>query len=174
MTLETLACPVPATVSHDRVHLELAGPEDRGPVSLEVESETLNGRWIVAGVPHFVVEVASVADAPLERWGPAARRHPRFGAAGVNLDLVERLDGDRLAIRTWERGVEGETLACGSGAVAVAFAERRARDAKRVEILPASGFVLDVAFPGPSVVLLSGDARLVFEGTIHPEALCDC
>jgi len=173
MVLETLAGAVPATLSADRVRLELPGPEDRGPVTLALAGESLTGRWIVAGVPHFVVEVPSVADAPLARWGPAARRHSHFGAAGVNVDVVQRLAGERLAMRTWERGVEGETLACGSGAVAAGFVERIARDARRVEILPASGSTLDVAFPSPSIVSLGGDARIVFEGTIHPEALCD-
>src|SRR6185295_8536374 len=75
------------------------------------------------GVPHLVIEVPKVSEVPLGEWGGALRRHPAFAPAGTNVDFIERRSsaGARLAMRTYERGVEGETLACGSGAIASAL-----------------------------------------------------
>jgi len=84
------------------------------------------GRWFEgsvfeAGVPHFVTPVERVGEVPIADWAPPLRRHPSLGAGGANIDFVEPLATGRLAMRTWERGVEGETLACGSGAIASAL-----------------------------------------------------
>jgi len=177
MVLETLIGDVPATVEGARVRLELPAPRDLGPVDLELEAESVSGRWIDAGVPHFVVRVASVAGAPLERWGPRVRRDSRFGAAGTNLDVVAEGAARTVTLRTWERGVEGETLACGSGAVAAAFAARLAGGAEWLRIVPASGVPLEVGLPGPAEAprsaVLVGDARFVFEAALGEEALLD-
>ena len=76
---------------------------------------------MTAGVPHFVVPVPDVGDVPVASAAPPLRAHARFGAEGANVDFVSsRADGS-IAMRTFERGVEGETLACGSGAIASAL-----------------------------------------------------
>jgi diaminopimelate epimerase len=129
-----------------------------------------------SGTPHFVVFVTEVETAPLAQWGPELRRHAHFGGPGANVDLVEESRPGRLSLRTWERGVEGETLACGSGAVAAAFAAglRGGDHVRRWEVVPASGVALDVAFEGPAesptATSLAGDARFVFEAEVDPEA----
>jgi diaminopimelate epimerase len=119
--------------------------------------------------------VPRVAEAPLEILGPAARRHPAFGDAGANVDLVEREGTAAIRIRTWERGVEGETLSCGTGAVASAFAERLGGGPESYRVVPTSGVALTVTFPGrpanPEAAVLEGDARFVFEGVLDPEAV---
>ncbi len=176
MVLETGAGEVAAEVTGERVRLRLAGPEDRGMLRLEHNGERVEGRRIEAGVPHFVILVASVREAPLERWGPAFRRHVRFGPGGTNVDVVERLADDALALRTWERGVEGETLACGSAAVAAAAAARLEGAGVHLRVIPKSGVTLDVSLPGPpgaaEAAVLSGDARLLFDGLVGAEATC--
>jgi diaminopimelate epimerase len=174
MVLLTAAGEVPAEVVDRGVRLVLRPPTDRGSVEIEVEGRPMDGRWIDAGVPHYVVAVDDPARAPLARLGPVARRHPSFGAAGVNVDLVGPLRGHALDVRTWERGVEAETLACGSGAIAAAFAARLSGGPERVEIVPASGVSLDVTLPGPAerpeAAILFGDARFVIVGRLSPEA----
>jgi len=175
MTLETVIGDVPALVEGERVRLTLPSPRLIGDERLAVGDETLTGRRVLAGVPHFVVGCDDLASAPLERWGPHARRHRVFGEEGTNLDLVEKTKGDRLGLRTWERGVEGETLACGSGAVAAAFTRRLDGGARTITVVPASGIPLVVSFPGPrenpESAMLSGDARVVFRGELGADAL---
>jgi len=176
MTLETVAGPLPARVDGERVHLTLPPPRDNGELALDAGGRTLEGRAVDSGVPHFVVFVPAVETAPLKQWGPELCHHPRHGERGANVDLVAEAGPGRLALRTWERGVEGETLACGSGAVAAAFAAGiRAGDVTRNwEVVPASGVLLEVSFEGPverpDATLLVGDARFVFEAEVDPEA----
>lgn len=104
-----------------RIELEFGAiPAVSEPIRVEAESRSFDGFSILAGVPHFVVPVERVEWVPVQEWGAALRHHPRFEPAGTNVDFVARLGPGRLAMRTYERGVESETLACGSGALAVA------------------------------------------------------
>ncbi len=175
MILETAIGDVAADVRDASVRLTLPPPTDEGAWAIEVGDRELSGQRIRAGVPHFVVFVADPRECPLERWGPAVRRHPSFGAAGTNLDVVGRGTGGALLLRTWERGVERETLACGSGALAAAFAARMAGAGPRCSVIPASGVPLEVELTGPahapSTARLTGDARFVFEGELDPEGV---
>jgi len=174
LILETSIGEVRAEVGDSQVRLVLPAPRDSGEVAIELAAESVVGRAVDAGVPHFVVFVDGVADAPLERWGPALRRHERFGPAGTNVDLVALAPDGHLDLRTWERGVEGETLACGSGAVAAAVAARVRGGPPRNRIVPASGIPLEVELPGraetPDAAILTGDARLIFEARLAPDA----
>jgi len=170
--LDTLVGEVEARVEGSTVRLVLPPPTDLGVAVLEIEGESIEGRSIDSGVPHFVVSVEDVSSAPLERWGPIVRSHRRFGAEGTNVDVVS-VSEDSARVRTWERGVEGETLSCGTGAVAAAHAARIAGAGERVRVVPASGVALTVSLPGPPhaprSAVLEGDARVVFEGTLTPE-----
>jgi diaminopimelate epimerase len=125
-------------------------------------------------VPHFVVLDSGLAADALEHWGPLVRRDPRFGPEGTNFDIARRAPGRRLELRTWERGVEGETLSCGSGAVAAAFAARLAGGEASWQVVPASGIPLAVGLPGPprapEAAELRGDARFLFRATVSDEA----
>jgi len=173
MVLATAWGDVPASVDQDRVTLELPAPEDLGARSIRIGTEEVSGRLVRAGVPHLVVAVSDVGGDALLRWGPTLRRHPLFAPDGVNVDLVAG-SGDRLSIRTYERGVEGETLACGSGAVAAALAQRLVGGPGRVLVVPASGRVLVVELPGPPTApraaILTGDALRIFDGIVTDEA----
>lgn len=175
MTLETQAGDLAAEVEEDRVRLEMPPPRDLGTREVEVPEARLAGRMIDAGVPHFVVEVEAPSDAPLAVWGPAVRRHETFGPAGTNLDLVAYREDGAVEIRTWERGVEGETLACGSGAVAAAGVLGLRGGPRNVRVLPASGVPLEVELRGeadrPAGAVLRGDARVVFEAVLDEEAV---
>ncbi|MDL2718468.1 MAG: diaminopimelate epimerase [Acidobacteriota bacterium] len=130
---------------------------------------------LLVGVPHLVVflkEGIALDTLDLSVLGPVHRHHPAM-PEGANANFVKVLSPSRLALRTWERGVEAETLACGSGAVASAVASSLARGlAPPVSVATRSGETLEVGFtPDGEVarcVTLRGDARVVFEGTLNP------
>jgi diaminopimelate epimerase len=174
LVVETCAGPIAAEVRDGTVRLEVPVPKDRGRTRVENAGTAVEGRFVDAGSPHFVIRADDVAAWPLAERAPWIRRHPAFGDAGVNVDVVaERPDGS-LRIRTWERGVEGETLSCGSGALAAARLAIDGGRRGRIRIVPASGIELVVDVPqdverAPSVGF-EGDARVVFEGVLSPEA----
>jgi diaminopimelate epimerase len=175
MTLATAVGDVPARVLGDVVRLTLPPPRDLGEVVLPSAAETFRGRRVMAGVPHLVIPVVGLASYPLERVGPALRRHPQLGPSGANVDLVETDERGRVHVRTWERGVENETLSCGTGAVAVAMAARLSGAPEMVVVVPRSGLTLAVTISGepeqPTSASLEGDARFVFDGVLDVEAI---
>lgn len=139
-------------------------------LKLRLLGRTRTVHAIDTGVPHAVLEVAGLEAFPVVETGRALRRHPAFAPAGTNADFVA-LTPARLLLRTYERGVEDETLACGTGAVAaaaVAYALGRARPPVSVRVR--SGAVLKVDFSGHDGqirdVWLQGPARIAFTGEI--------
>ena len=174
MILETAAGEVTANLEGESVRLRLPAPVDLGTMPLDPGADSARGYFVRAGVPHFVILDASLGPEALSRWGPRIRRDPRFGPDGTNFDLVIRTGPDRLDLRTWERGVEGETLSCGSGAVAAAFAARLDGGPATLRVVPASGIPLTVDLPGPpqapEAAVLTGDARFLFSAVVDDEA----
>jgi diaminopimelate epimerase len=123
-----------------------------------------------SGVPHAVILTQAIDSLEIEALGPDIRFHPTFGSEGANVDFVDIGGGDPYAIRTYERGVEGETLACGSGCVAAAQVLRLKNLAgRRVGLRTASGDELVIEFPPDrrDEVLLSGPVCIVYEGEIE-------
>jgi diaminopimelate epimerase len=177
MTLETAAGDLAAEIVGDRVRLRLPAPIDHGVKTFDLGGQRVTGRFVSAGVPHFVVVDRNFAADALQRWGPPIRQDPVFGSEGTNLDLVWRTDDGSLRVRTWERGVEGETLSCGSGAVAAAFVVRLENGPRTARVLPASGIPLTVRLPGtadhPDAAILEGDARVIIEGRLGIDAISD-
>jgi diaminopimelate epimerase len=129
----------------------------------------VTGYFVTVGVPHFVIPVeGDLGDVAVAELGRAIRFDPVFGPAGTNVDFVRYLAPDRLALRTYERGVEGETLSCGTGVLAAA-AVGVALGLVRLPAAVAtrSGFVLEVAAgEEPGRWTLSGDARVVARGEL--------
>lgn len=119
------------------------------------------------GNPHAVLRVPGVADAPLDRLGPAIEHHPRFPQR-TNVGFMEVVARDHIRLRVHERGT-GETRACGTGAcAAVAVGRRHGLLDPRVRVdLP--GGQLEVEWPGPGATIwLTGPAETVFEGEVTP------
>ncbi len=143
-----------------------------GPVeTVEALERSFTGRRALTGVPHFVVAVERVEWVPVREWGSALRHHPAFGPDGTNVDFVARLAPGRLAMRTYERGVEGETLACGSGAMAAALSAVADGDAPPIAIVTAGGDELRVGLAPLEAsagarwdVRLSGPAEVAYRG----------
>jgi diaminopimelate epimerase len=137
------------------------------PVTLEAAGRSFAGRRIVAGVPHFVVPVPDVAEVPLAAWAPPLRAHAGLGPGGANVDFVARMPDGRVAMRTYERGVEAETLACGSGAMATALWAALEGIQPPVTVRTAGGEDLVVELtngPGGREATLIGPAVAVFTG----------
>ena len=176
--IETGYAALAAEVSGSAVMLRLPSPavmwEWR---DFEVAGATVAGRFAVVGVPHLIVPVAwpDFWERPLSPLAPALRRHPSLPPGGANVSFVRRPAAGALEIRSFERGIEGETLSCGSGVVVaglIAAAEGWA--VPPVALLTASGRVLTVTpdgVPPCCPVLLTGSAEWVAEGEIAAELL---
>lgn len=178
VTVETGAGPLQARrIGPAEIALEVPPPDER-PEALELalEDRIVRGHLVTVGVPHLVVEwPEGLAGAPLAALGPALRGHRELGPLGANVDFVRYGGDDRLEVRSYERGVEGETLACGTGVLAaVAAGLARGRVMLPARALTRSGFTLavDGGAEGPDVRhwSLAGDARLVARGHLLPDA----
>ena len=159
-----------ARVHDDAVALEYAlDARVEREVAALVGGEMRNA-WLVAmGTAHLVVPVPSVEVDDFEDLCAPLRSLPDLGSDGANVHLVSRGGGTTL-IRTFERGVEGETLACGSGCMAVAFALRTAGETRdRVDFVARSGAGLSVEFLEAGRIRLTGPAVFIFDG-VFPEA----
>ena len=149
----------------------------RAVPTLDVGARTLerDAFALLVGVPHlvaFVKEGIALDTLDLAVLGPSHRHHPAM-KEGANANFVKVLGPSRLALRTWERGVEAETLACGSGAVASAVVSSVLWDfAPPVSVATRSLETLEIGFQRDGemarAVTLRGDARVVFEGTLNP------
>ena len=146
-----------------------------GNISLELAQGAEIVHFVNTGVPHAVVVVPNVdrmAQAKLDAQGRAIRRHPRFEPDGTNADFVSLKNDGTLLIRTYERGVEAETLACGTGAVAAAVVMAQLGHVKSpVALRTHGGDDLQVRFEltseGATGVVLEGPAEQNFSGIVH-------
>lgn len=132
---------------------------------------------LMIGVPHVVGIMEDVdALSDLDRTGRAIRMDPQLQPAGANVNLVHLIDGHTIRMRTYERGVEAETLACGTGSVCSAIvAERRGLVQQPVTVRVSSGMDLTVSWRADgdrmTDIRLAGTARIVARGEILPEAM---
>jgi diaminopimelate epimerase len=159
--------------SGERAELDLPEVTLHGEARIQPVLGEDRARLATVGVPHLVVLVEEdVLAAPdLMERGRELRWHPALGPEGANVNFVGKMEG-RWRMRTYERGVEGETLACGTGAVAaVVVLTNLGRAQAPCDILTSSGKCLTVssAMPGGDLVgqpRLGGEGRLVFRGEI--------
>jgi diaminopimelate epimerase len=187
MTIETEAGVIGAEVSEGGA-VTLSLPSPRGfeaSKTLDVGGRTIQGSFVMVGVPHYVIFLRS--DPPIalgtglwsqqiEPLGRAIRTHPDLAPAGANVNFVVVRDSGSIEVRTYERGVEAETLACGSGVVAsVATSAWFGKVRTPVNVLTRSGITVEVSFTlaGSELhdVRLKGDARLIYRANITPETL---
>lgn len=141
-------------------------------IELALGGEGYAGFRLDVGVPHFVLPWdAGLGAAPVASLGPRLRRHPALMPRGANVSFVRFVARERFEIRTFERGVEAETLACGSAVVAAAVAGAAAGEVTTpVTARTSGGFELtveaDLDGPSPRGVVLVGDARIVARGEL--------
>lgn len=139
-------------------------------IPVRIAGRAYQVHWIHTGVPHAVVFVKNIERFPVDSVGLKLRRHSLFAPDGVNVDFIQIKSG-KIHIRTYERGVEEETAACGTGAVAAAAIGARLGKAKSPIQIVARGGELAVSFkPDPVMeaedVYLEGPARIIYQGEI--------
>jgi diaminopimelate epimerase len=176
LTFETLAGILSAEVDGKRVKLELTKPHGlKLDETLLVEGQEKICSSINTGVPHAVLFSEDIERVDVVRIGRMIRYHPHFAPSGTNVNFFRVENSSRLSIRTYERGVEDETLACGTGAVASALiAALKGRVKSPVSVKTRGGEVLLVYFEikGEEVekVFLEGDVHIIYEAEMWEEA----
>ena len=168
MRFETAAGPLAAEIIEGGAALVMPPIRDRqGPHLFTKASLALEAYALRVGVPHLVVrvpEVRAVDVAALGRW---LREAPQFAPEGINVNFVSSRQGEAWDIRTYERGVEAESGACGTGAVAAAAVlHEHYQAADTLALHTRDGFVLSVALGHPHGPRLAGPAVEVFRGEI--------
>lgn len=172
VSFQTLAGVIRATMDDARVTINLSDPKNlrlKEKVTLstgEVEVHSLN-----TGVPHAVVFISNADEAKVEALGSEIRYHQHFKPSGTNVNFVQLLGGSHIRVRTYERGVEAETLACGTGVTAsalIAHALHKLQSPIAVQVQ--GGDTLEVSFAFQkdvfTHVFLKGPADFTFEGNI--------
>jgi diaminopimelate epimerase len=173
----TDAYPVGAAVNGQNVKVSLADARDYKPkVRVKVAGKVYRPAFINTGVPHAVLFVSNADKVFVNGLGPSLRFHKVFGPKGTNVDFVQKLGPNKLRVRTYERGVEGETLACGTGVTASAIAAALKGLIKApVKCVVAGGDTLEVNFkmhrenhgrPATDITL-KGPVRLTYKGELY-------
>src|ERR671931_2710942 len=122
ISFETPAGIISAKLAGELVTLQMTEPTGlRLNVLLQIGAEKKIVHFVNSGVPHVVVPVAKISDVDVSQEGSAIRHHEAFSPKGANVNFIEKRGADKIAVRTYERGVEDETLACGTGVVASAL-----------------------------------------------------
>ena len=173
ISFETPAGVIGAELKGELVTLQMSEPHDlRLHISLPEVADYEAIHFINSGVPHVAIPVKRLEDIDVRRDGALIRRHPMFAPKGTNVNFLEKRGPGSIAIRTYERGVEDETLACGTGVVASAliFSAIEKSDGP-ISVLVRGGSELQVGFQRKGdafgAVTLTGPAEFVFEGTIE-------
>jgi diaminopimelate epimerase len=180
LSFRTLAGIIRAEVSGNRVKLQMTEPRDlRLDQELELNGQRFNTHFVNTGVPHtvFILDGPEIlAQQEVVGQGRKVRYHSQFAPAGTNVNFVAVLGEQALAIRTYERGVEDETLACGTGATAVALVGA-AKGIVRppVDVHTKSGETLTIYFDPkkglPQEVYLEGETKVIYQGRLSEEAV---
>ena len=176
----TIAGPIRASVSGSVIRVQLTRPHGLQPeftIKLN-DDRVLTVGFVDTGVPHtvLVLEDNSLETAAVEDLGREIRFHPRFAPAGTNVNFVQIVDSGNIHVRTYERGVEAETLACGTGVVASAIVTT-AKGLTSPHVLAKTrggdilGIYLDGSDPGSMDVHLEGEASLVYRAELTEETI---
>ena len=173
ISFETPAGVIAAELKGDLVTLQMTDPTDlRLNVRLRVGDKNKSVHFINSGVPHVVIPIERIDDVDVRQEGAAIRHHQMFSPKGANVNFIKKRGAKQITIRTYERGVEDETLACGTGVVASALVFAACEKINGpVGVLVRGGDELQVDFERSGEqfknVTLTGPAEFVFEGTVE-------
>ncbi len=176
LSFETLAGIIEAEVSGRRVKIQMVKPFGlKLDLAVQIEGNTHSLHFINTGVPHAIQFVPEASKVNVKDLGKKIRFHAHFQPAGTNANFAQVVDRKSIKVRTYERGVEDETLACGTGAVASALISgAKGYVDSPVAVETSGGEILNVHFRKKGnefdPVFLEGDTRLVYEGDLWEEA----
>jgi diaminopimelate epimerase len=170
MTLETLAGIVGAEVNGTTVKVKLTTPQNlKQDTAISINGIEYQVDSLNTGVPHAIIYSDNVEGVNVKQVGHGIRFHEAFAPAGTNVDFVEKVGAQALKIRTYERGVEDETLACGTGVVASAllsFYKKMVKPPVAVETQGGDILKVDFGVTSNEEVYLEGPTSIAFEGTL--------
>ena len=165
----TDAGPIQAEVlENDQVKVQLTPHQDlQLNLSLTLDDQTkLDVHFVNTGVPHAVVITDSLQKVDVKKLGRDIRFHTRFSPAGTNVNFIEIKNSEEIFLRTYERGVENETYACGTGAAASVVVSNKLGLVKNsVQVTTTGGEILRIILEEDKV-FLQGKAVLVYEGQV--------
>jgi diaminopimelate epimerase len=172
MSIETGAGLLRAKVSAKRVKINMTEPRAMRPaISLRLAGKAYRLHYMNTGVPHVVCFVNDLNKVNLDAFGRGIRYHDAFSPMGANVNIVSLEKGPYISIRTYERGVEAETLACGTGAVACAIASSMVKGLTSPVKVFTKGGRLDIYFKRKDSkfhdVFLEGAVNEVFTGAVN-------
>jgi diaminopimelate epimerase len=176
MSFETLAGVVEARIIGDRVKVKMTDPtEFKTDETIHLKNGPLSISSINTGVPHVVIVMNRIDDADITGMGREIRFHERFSPAGTNVNFASHITDNTIAIRTYERGVEDETLACGTGAAAGAIVMAyKMKIGSPISVLTQSGGYLNIFFKEKEGkyydIFLEGDARIIYKAQLWEDA----
>ena len=176
MSFETIAGIISAEVDDDVVKVKLTDPSTvKKGEEIDVDGRTFTLDSVNTGVPHAVAFVDNLQSFAVAEWGRKIRFHEHYAPQGTNADFAAVLGPQGIQLRTYERGVEDETLACGTGMVAaVLAAARRDLVVSPVDVLVQSGETLRIYFTrkddGFTEIYLEGAVKMVYQGFLFEEA----
>jgi diaminopimelate epimerase len=154
----------------DRVTVDMGAPLLEGERTLDMDGDKVIATVLSMGNPHAVVFVDDVDEAPVTTLGPVLETHAAFSPGRTNVEFAQVVDRATVRQRTWERGV-GETLACGTGACAVAVAAQVHGLAGRPLVIELRGGRLELDWSPGGTVRMTGPAREVAHGTLTDDLL---
>lgn len=172
VSFETLAGLIRAQITDGLVTIAMSDPHShRPPEALDVAGEEMEIHFLNTGVPHAVAFVSDLEAVDVRKAGAALRYHQAFAPKGTNANFVQTIEPGHIAIRTYERGVEDETLACGTGVCAAALLYHlKSQTPSPISVKVRGGDTLQVGFEKVAgnfrKVTLTGPADFVFAGTI--------
>lgn len=173
----TLAGLIKAEVRENLVKVKLSEPSNiLADIEIYIEGETVVGSFVNTGVPHFVVLAENLNDVNVKEVGSKIRFHERFKPSGTNVNFVKKVDNSTIKVRTYERGVEDETLACGTGACASAIVcGYNGEVSSPVKVITTGGEELFIYFvlngKNVSELYLEGRVKLICEGDVFLKEL---
>lgn len=168
-TIETMLRKLSVYLEDDDVSVEMGQPKE---MLWNLSLDSYSVHHLDTGVPHAVIFCDDSSKIDVETEGSKIRNHPQFAPRGANANFAHIDSADLIHVRTFERGVEGETLACGTGATATALAAAKIYNiASPIRLKVRSEEILKVSFVEDSGdfshVLLTGPAKKIFTGTIY-------